>query len=253
MVPGSELPASDPRTVAGGEGVVYVSGGGACARPDGRPVIRFHFDFLSPYAYLGWTQIHAVARRHGRQLVPVPTLFAALLRHGATEGPASIPAKRACIFKDVLRTAHLLNVPISPPAKHPVSPVLALRAASVPEGPDQTRLTDALFAAVWNGGPGAETPEQVAAVAASVGLDGPALVAAATTPEAKERLRDRTEEAIRAGVFGVPTMRVDGELFWGVDSFVHLERFLAGSDPLAGTDMTPWALVGVPEPRKGDG
>ena len=58
------------------------------------PTIVFHFDFLSPYAYLAWTQIHAVAARHGRTVTPVPTLLAALLAHGATKGPAEIPAKR---------------------------------------------------------------------------------------------------------------------------------------------------------------
>ena len=212
-------------------------------------MIRFYLDFLSPYAYLGWTQIGALAERHGRTVEPVPILFAALLRHGDTRGPAEIPAKRAYIFKDVVRSAHLLNVPLSPPANHPFVPLLALRAASMVEGDDRKRLVDALFRAVWGGGRGAETPEQVAAAAASVGLDGPAIASAATTPEAKERLRAQTDDAIRAGVFGVPTMGVDGELFWGLDSFGHLERFLAGVDPVAGTDMQAWATIGVPVNR----
>ena len=37
---------------------------------------RFHFDFLSPYAYLAWTQVHAIAERHGREVEAVPVLFA---------------------------------------------------------------------------------------------------------------------------------------------------------------------------------
>ncbi|HND30884.1 MAG TPA: DsbA family protein, partial [Myxococcota bacterium] len=50
-----------------------------------------------------------------------------------------------------------------------------------------------------------------------------------------------TEQAIAAGVFGVPTMIVDGELFWGYDSFAHLEGFLRGEDPLQPGDLERWA------------
>ena len=78
-------------------------------------MLRFHFDYLSPYAYLAWTQIHALAQRHGRTVEPVPTLFAALLAHGGTKGPAEIPAKRIYVFKDALRTARLLGVPLQLP------------------------------------------------------------------------------------------------------------------------------------------
>ena len=38
-------------------------------------------------------------------------------------------------------------------------------------------------------------------------------------------------------MFGVPTMIVDGELFWGTDSFAHLERFLGGGDPVRPEDV----------------
>src|SRR5262245_43770609 len=77
--------------------------------------IDFYFDFVSPYAYLGWTQIHALAARHGRTVRAVPTLFAALLNHSGTLGPAEIPLKRVYIFKDALRTAKVFGVPLEPP------------------------------------------------------------------------------------------------------------------------------------------
>jgi 2-hydroxychromene-2-carboxylate isomerase len=64
------------------------------------------------------------------------------------------------------------------------------------------------------------------------------LLAAAGEPEAKQRLRDATDAAIAAGVFGVPTVLVEGEIFWGCDSFAHLERFLRGEDPIANVDLS---------------
>jgi predicted DsbA family dithiol-disulfide isomerase len=56
-------------------------------------------------------------------------------------------------------------------------------------------------------------------------------------------LRDASQQAIEIGVFGVPTMVVEGELFWGTDSLAHLERFLAGKDPVRPEDVESWLAV----------
>jgi 2-hydroxychromene-2-carboxylate isomerase len=204
--------------------------------------IRFHFDLLSPYAYLAWTQIHALAARHGRSVEPIPVLFAALLNAHGQKGPAEIPAKRVYVFKDALRTAHRLGVPLAPPPSHPFNPLLALRVASLPmSGEARRALVDGLFAATWGSGPGVTEPEVVASIARAAGLDGEQAVRDANSMEAKDRVRRQTEEAIAAGVFGVPAMLVDGELFWGLDSFPNLERFLEGRDPIDLGALARWA------------
>jgi 2-hydroxychromene-2-carboxylate isomerase len=206
-------------------------------------MITFHFDYLSPYAYLAWTSIHALAAEHGRTVRPVPTLLAALLANGQTKGPAEIPAKRVYVFKDCVRSAAVLGVPLIPPPTHPFNPLLSLRASGLVEGEAQRALVDELFRAAWGGGGGVESPEQVARAAARAGLDGEDLVRRAQEPEAKARLKAATEDAIAHGVFGVPTMRVDGELFWGLDSLAHLERFLQGDDPVRSADVERWAAI----------
>jgi 2-hydroxychromene-2-carboxylate isomerase len=206
-------------------------------------VIRFHFDYLSPYAYLAWTQIHGLAAHYGRRVEPAPTLFAALLGHNGTKGPAEIPAKALYVAKDTLRTARRLGVALLPPPSHPFNPLVALRVSLLVEGDERRRLVDALFRATWGGGDGVETPEKVARAATSVGLDGEALVARTAEPEGKQRLREATDAALAAGVFGVPTMIADSELFWGYDSFAHLDRFLAGEDPLRPDDLARWAAI----------
>jgi len=213
--------------------------------------IAFHFDFISPYAYLAWTQIHALAEKYGRTVEPVPTLLAPLLAHGGTKGPAEIPAKRAYMFFDVLRSAHVLGVPIAPPSSHPFNPLLALRAASLemPAEPKR-RLIDALYAAVWADGQGVETPEKVAAIATRAGLDGEDVVRRASEREAKDRLRKQTDDAIAAGVFGVPTMFADGEMFWGLDSLPHLGRHLEGELFDARAKLREWSAIRATANRK---
>jgi len=195
--------------------------------------IRFHFDFLSPYAYLAWTQLHALAERTGASVEPAPVLLAGLLNHHGQKGPAEIPAKRIYVFKDTLRRAALLGVPIAPPPSHPFNPLLALRAVLAAPEDKRRALVDALFAATWGHAAekGVERPEVVRAATQAAGIDAD-LVELASTQPVKDALRASTEEAIAAGVFGVPTMRVGGELFWGLDSLDLLERHLRGEDPL---------------------
>ncbi|MFO0554844.1 MAG: 2-hydroxychromene-2-carboxylate isomerase [Polyangiaceae bacterium] len=196
--------------------------------------VQFYFDFISPYAYLAWTRIHAVAARAGAEVEPIPILFAGLLEAHGTKGPAEVPAKRAYLFKDVYRTARVFGVPFDLPPAHPFNPLLALRVASAPSAaPAKRALIDALFSAVWGErGGGVTDPANVAALVEGVGLDPKTLLDEAAQSATKELLRRRTREAIEAGIFGVPTTVVNGEIFWGVDSLGHAERAMRGEDPI---------------------
>lgn len=206
--------------------------------------LRFHFDFISPYAYLAWTQIHALAARHGRAVTLEPVLFAGLLDAHGQKGPAEIDAKRRYTYRDAARKASLLGVAIAPPASHPFKPLLALRAATAADsGPPRRAAVEALYVAAWARGEDVTDAGVVTRALSDAGLDGPALVAAAGQAPVKEELRRRTDEAIAEGVFGVPTVIVDGELFWGTDSLPSLERFLRGQDPLTAADRAAWAAV----------
>jgi 2-hydroxychromene-2-carboxylate isomerase len=195
--------------------------------------LRFYFDYISHNAYLSWTQIHALAKRHGLAVEPVPVLFAGLLNATGQLGPAEVPAKTRWMIRNLLRKAAELGLPFEPPASHPFPPLLPLRVSSLPMS-DETRrrLVGALFHATWALSVDVSGPQEVARIATSVGLDGAAAVRDAATDEAKQRLRHQTEAAIAAGVFGVPSVIVGGELFFGYDDHVWLERFLRGEDPL---------------------
>ena len=214
--------------------------------------LRFYFDFISPYAYLGWKAIHAVAERHDRTVEPVPILFAGLLSHFGHKGPAEIPPKRTYIFKHVLRLAAEAQLPLSPPPAHPFRPLLGLRICGLPQLSDdeRRRAIDALYDATWGDGPGIEDPTVVAGLLDAVGLDGGALCEAATQPAAKQRLIEATQAAVADGVFGVPAVRVDEELFWGYDAFGHVEAFLEGKDPISQDDLQKWSDLPASAHRK---
>ncbi len=213
--------------------------------------LLFLFDYVSPYSYLASTQIRALAARHGRAVDAIPVVFGALLTAHGTRGPAEVAAKRDYLFKDVLRLGRALSVPIEPPATHPFNPLVALRATvAVADAGTRWALVEALFRAAWVEGRRVDAPEVVEEVAREAGLNGAALVVAAAGTEAKQRLRANTDEALGAGVFGVPTVRADGELFWGVDSLPHLDAFLAGKGNIDAEVVARWSAVAPSVTRK---
>jgi 2-hydroxychromene-2-carboxylate isomerase len=184
----------------------------------------YWFDFVSPYAWVAFRPSRALAAQHGRAFVPRPVLFAGLLDAHGLVGPAEVPAKRTYIFKDAYRKAHARGLPplVLPPT-HPFNPLVALRAVVAQPS---TEIVDALFAAAWIEGRAIDTPEAVAAIV------GPEIVAAAQAADVKARLREDTDAAARRGIFGVPTLELDGELFWGSDALEHADAFLRGEDPV---------------------
>jgi 2-hydroxychromene-2-carboxylate isomerase len=209
-----------------------------------RTSLRFYFDYISPNAYLAWTQLPALAGRFGVAVEPVPVLFAGLLDAHRRVGPAETPAHIRWMWKNVLRKATLLGVPFHPPAFHPFNPLLALRASSLPlPAAGRMTLIDALFQAVWVQGLHIAEADVVRSVADGAGLAGGELVAAAGSAQSKAGLRGQTDDAFARGVFGVPSMEVDGELFWGYDDFPQLTRFLSGADTL---DPNQWASWSAP-------
>ncbi|MFO0613483.1 MAG: 2-hydroxychromene-2-carboxylate isomerase [Polyangiaceae bacterium] len=202
--------------------------------------MQFFFDYISPYAYVAWHEAQRLAAAHGRPLVPEPIVFAALLNAHGQKGPAEIPSKRAYTFKDAFRKAHRAGLPLAPPPSHPFNPLLALRATLlVPEEERALAVTE-LFRETWGGGGGIETEDAVRAALERVGLRGAELVQRASDPSTKAELRGKTERAIARGLFGVPTIVVDEELFWGVDGLAFVDAFLKGADPVPADAEARW-------------
>lgn len=202
---------------------------------------RFYFDFVSSNVYLAWTQLAQLSRDHDLHITPVPVLFAGLLNGHDNVGPAEIPAKRYWMLKNTLRKAAILDVPLNPPIHHPFNPLLALRACctDMSDG-DLHHLVSTLLNAVWVDGLHISDPDVVARLANDIGLDGTALVQAAGEESAKNRLKDNTNTAVGNGIFGIPSITIGSELFFGFDDFPHLEQYLAGNDPIDQSILTRW-------------
>ncbi len=172
----------------------------------------WYFDFVSPFAYLQLARFPAFPP--DLEITPVPVVFGVFLEHWGQLGPAEIPPKRRFIYRFLQWNADRLGVPFAMPPRHPYNPLPALRLyIAAGGGIDHVR---AVYDVIYGQGVQPDTPEGIAAIAASLGISDPD--AALSNPQVKATLRANTEEAVSQDVFGVPTFVIDGQLFWGDDA-----------------------------------
>jgi 2-hydroxychromene-2-carboxylate isomerase len=174
--------------------------------------LDWYFDFVSPFAYLQCAIFPRLPS--GVMVRRKPVLLAALLNHRDTLGPAEIPGKREFTYRQVLWLAHRHGVALRLPPRHPFDPLAALRlAVALDASPDTVRR---IFDFIWAEGRDPSDPGELAALGAELGVSDPQAIVA--DPEVKARLRRNTDDAIAAGVWGVPTFVADGLCFWGFDA-----------------------------------
>ncbi len=85
------------------------------------------------------------------------------------------------------------------------------------------RYADAVFHHMWEAPKKMDDPQAIRAALVESGLDADALLAAAQSPEVKQRLMDNTEKAVARGAFGIPTFFVGEEIFFGKDRLGEVE------------------------------
>lgn len=201
---------------------------------------RWYFDFISPFAYLQWRRLKTL--RDVLAIEPVPILFAAVLDQIGQKGPAEIPGKRRFTYRHVQWRARQDGVPLRFPPAHPFNPLAALRLAIAAGG--TAAAIDAIFAQIWQRGEAADTPAALAQTAAVLGIAD--VDAALAAPAVKDALRRNTEAALAHGVFGVPTLALGEELFWGDDATAMAVDYARGAlsgDDYARIDSLPQAVT----------
>jgi 2-hydroxychromene-2-carboxylate isomerase len=198
--------------------------------------VTFHFDVVSPYAYLAFAQLPEALAGISHHVEYRPVLFAGLLKAWGHKGPAEIEPKREWTFRQIDWLARHHGVPLRVPAPHPFNPLALLRLALAcnPAGRMPSRyIVEALMHHAW------QAPD-----AESANPNDPARLDALTArlapqrdphgAEVKAELKALTDAAIARGLFGVPTFEAGGRLYWGLDALPMLREDLLGN-----TDGTP--------------
>jgi len=190
----------------------------------------WYFDFISPYSYL---QLPKLALwRERLAITPVPVAFGAILKAHGNVGPAEIPHKREWTYRFVQFQAEQAGVTLRFPPAHPFNPLAALRLC-IAAGSTWPAV-EAIFAHLWRDGRSGTNPAELLDVGNALGIAD--VENATNAANVKQQLRSNTDEAIAAGVFGVPTLRVGGESFWGNDASPMIDAWLNDRNRFAGAE-----------------
>ncbi len=189
--------------------------------------IDFYFDFISPYSYLAAVQAGSFEKENSARFCWIPVNLPKLIKYSGNVPPGTIRNKAVYSLRDLKRWATYLNVPFKMILPGTFDSRPALRIAAALDGEERAGFSLAVFEALWSG--------KVDPVSTKGWLDEVFELKAlpeAWLPLANEISNDvldtNTEQALKAGAFGVPTFFLHGkgrpEMFFGVDHMDFMAR-----------------------------
>jgi 2-hydroxychromene-2-carboxylate isomerase len=188
------------------------------------PTVEFFFDYGSPFSYLADTQLPALARRTGAEIVYRPMLLGAVFKATANASPVSVPAKGRYMGIELKRWARRYGVPMEMNPHFPFNTIKLMRAAVAAQLQGRfPQYHAAAFRAVWVEGLDGSDPAMLGALLARAGIERSSIEG----DEIKNRLRANTDDAVARGVFGAPTFFVGDDMFWGNDRLDFVEEAVA--------------------------
>ncbi|NIJ40199.1 2-hydroxychromene-2-carboxylate isomerase [Parvibaculum indicum] len=194
--------------------------------------LEFFFDCSSPWTYLAFSRIEEVAECAGAEIEWRPILVGGVFNkvnqdvYDARANPH--PVKGRYYAKDLQDWARYCGIEIGKPPVFPVRAVDAMRGAIVAQ--DEGKLVSyarGVFKAYWGDLKDISQPNVLRDICQSVGLAPDVVSRRIKEDDVKNRLRDNTEELIRRGGFGSPTMFVNGDdMYFGNDRLPLVEAAL---------------------------
>jgi 2-hydroxychromene-2-carboxylate isomerase len=194
--------------------------------------VELFFDYSSPWTYLACSRIEELCRRCDAELVWRPILVGGIFNtvnpsvYEARANP--VPAKARYMLKDLQDWARYCGVRIVfPPSVFPVNSVKALRGALVAlEHGKISAYGRRVFETYFGEDRDISQDAVLRTIVAEVGLDPDEFFAKIARSEYKDRVRANTDECVRRGGFGSPTLFVGDAMFFGNDRLELVEHEL---------------------------
>jgi 2-hydroxychromene-2-carboxylate isomerase len=190
--------------------------------------VEFYFDFGSPTAYLAFYRLRQLAGQYSAHIDYRPVLLGGLFKASGNHSPVAVPAKgRYMMADDLPRFSERYGVPLTFNPFFPINTLQLMRGAIASEQLGCLEpYADTVYSAIWRDGKNMGDAEVVETVLVQAGLPVAELLALAQDPDVKSALVKATEAAAERGLFGVPTLFVDGEMFFGQDRLDFVEERL---------------------------
>lgn len=203
--------------------------------------LLFYFDFSSPFAYLGATQVEAVAAKCGAVVRYRPFLLGGLFRE---IGTPNVPLmthpepKRRHYLADMARWADHYGVRFRFPTRFPMNTVKPLRIVTAQPEEARGAYVLPIFEAYWTDDRDISDDAVLTDVLSKAGLDGAAALEKTKDDAVKAALKAEGDRAKDLGICGAPSFVVGDQVFWGQDRLLFVEKALGGWRPAIPT-MSP--------------
>jgi 2-hydroxychromene-2-carboxylate isomerase len=177
------------------------------------------FEFASTYSYPAISRVEAVATAAGVDVAWRPFLLGPIFRsQGWNDSPFNVyPVKGKYMWRDLERICADLELPLRKPSQFPRGSLVAARVACrFQDEPWAGEFIRRVYRANFAEDRDIADAAVVASILESVGQPA-ARIEEAQAPEAKAKLKEQSDAAIAHDIFGAPSFRAAGELFWGND------------------------------------
>jgi 2-hydroxychromene-2-carboxylate isomerase len=190
--------------------------------------LEFYFDVGSPTAYLAFRRLQQLRDRGDFEIVNRPMLLGGVFKAAGSTSPVAIPAKgRYMLEQDLPRFARRYGVELNFNPHFPINTLNLMRGVFAARDLGcEGAYIDTVFRGIWDKAANLGDAEVVGKILQSAGLDAAAIAERSSSPEIKQALISATEEAVRRGVFGAPTMFIGEEMFFGQDRLDFVEERL---------------------------
>ena len=194
--------------------------------------VDYYVSLNSPWAYLGSKRFETIAKKHGADVTIWPVDFGSVFAvSGGLPLPKRAPQRQAYRMMELKRWRDHLGVKTTlepkffPANELPAAKcVIALRVQGHMAG--AIKLAHAVLHALWVEEKNTGDLETLRSIIASCSLDPEAVIKASDATGIAEKREAYTKHAIDQGVFGAPSVVVDGEVFWGQDRLTFVDRKL---------------------------
>lgn len=191
--------------------------------------VELVFDFVSPNAYLVWWPLRDLVRRTGAEFDVIPVFLGGMHRITGNAPPmirdAEVKGKNEYAMLEMQRFVARHNLDkYRMNSKFPFNSILLQRMLYAADQDGRgVQFAEAMLPPIWEQDLDVTDAEALAAAVSAAGFDARDLASRAQSDEVKQGLIENTQKTVERGAFGIPTIFVDGELFFGKERLDQIE------------------------------
>ncbi len=194
--------------------------------------IELIFDFVSPNAYLIWQPLKALAEKHDAHIEVIPAFLGGMHKLTGNAPPfirdAEVKGKNAYAMLEMNRFIGkhgLTKFQMNP--RFPFNTISLQRMLVALESGKRAAFIDTLLPAIWEEQLDVTDVELLSKILEDAGFDAQALFAKTQDPAVKQALMDNVENAVERGAFGIPTIYINGDMYFGKERLGQIDEQLS--------------------------